>query len=344
MEGIMPCLLRKLLERRGAIQRARDELLPKTPEWESLEEQQKVFRFLNNSFYGVLASNVYRLADRDIASDITGIARELLRVVDRKLTLCGCQVLYGDTDSILFKLPVGLDVNSAVKEVRDGFDEFASQWGVDRRLFDIKVECIYQKWFQADRKKRYAGLISHSLRGSRLVETNDWPMEKRLRIVGFERRRFDWPDLTKQSQVEGFKLLFLEGVPSLLRYLRILIKGVRTGRYTVELLIPATYNHPPENYTHPPAPIRAAMYGTTYLSQRIQLGDDFKWVYVQSVRGSPQTDVVGLAWDSSLPPEVLIDFDVMAGRCLRGPWESVLDALGVSWDEVETGQRQEVLF
>lgn len=344
IEGIMPQLLRTLMDKRKVLQKKRDEYLPKDPEYEALHKQQEVTKYTMNSFFGVLSSEVYRLADRDMADDITGLGRKLLLFVKDALEAVGYKVLYGDTDSLMFQLPDPMKMTEAVPIIREAFDRFSKEFGITKSFFDVKVETVFEKWFQAGTKKRYTGWIKFMLKGGQLVDATGWPDEKRLKIVGYEARRFDASELTKMSQKVGFPMMFRQGPDQLAKYLRSLVKALEAGEWNESILIPATFNRRPEDYETIGASIRGAMYGNDHLNQGIQVGNDFKWCYVKSVTGKPPTDVVGIAWENKLPPEVIIDTDEMVRRCLKDPWEPILEGLGLTWDEVVTGLRQVALF
>ncbi len=45
-------------------------------------------------------------------------------------------------------------------------------------------------------------------------------------------------------------------------------------------------------------------------------------------------------YDDQIPDGFEIDYDKMLEKTLKGPIERILEALGVSWEEVKSGQEQ----
>jgi DNA polymerase elongation subunit (family B) len=51
-------------------------------------------------------------------------------------------------------------------------------------------------------------------------------------------------------------------------------------------------------------------------------------------------DVICFEYADQIPDAFEVDYDLMLEKTLRGPISRVIEALGVSWDEVKSGQEQ----
>jgi DNA polymerase elongation subunit (family B) len=51
-------------------------------------------------------------------------------------------------------------------------------------------------------------------------------------------------------------------------------------------------------------------------------------------------DVICFQYADQVPEEFQVDYDEMLEKTLKGPIARVIEALGMSWDEVATGQEQ----
>ena len=95
-EGLVPRLLRQLMEERDAVK--------KTMKSSKTEEERNYYdgvqgalKILMNTFYGVLASSFYRFTNLEIGSAITAFARETIKDLISRLEKDGYKVIYGDT-------------------------------------------------------------------------------------------------------------------------------------------------------------------------------------------------------------------------------------------------------
>ena len=109
----------------------------------------------------------------------------------------GYTVLYGDTDSCMIGLPV-MEKEETIAAARAieaalnaSYGDFSrATLNADQHYFSIKFEKIYRRFFQAGRKKRYAGHLVWK-EGADVDEVD---------VVGFELRRSDSPAITKEVQ------------------------------------------------------------------------------------------------------------------------------------------------
>src|SRR5208283_3490505 len=125
---------------------------------------------------------------------VTSVGRAIIEHTRRVIEQHGYKVIYGDTDSCMIQLPP-LDQEKTIgiarvleKQLNASYKDFAlRELNAETHYFSIKFEKIYARFFQAGKKKRYAG---------RLV----WKEGKdanQIDVVGFEIRRSDTPQITK---------------------------------------------------------------------------------------------------------------------------------------------------
>lgn len=351
-KGLLPTIAEQLFLRRKQLKKERDQHPKDTVQYKSLHDQQRIVKFFMASLYGVMASRFYRLADGKLASDITGFARILVKWMWDYAKSEGFRPLYSDTDSILVQIEGELEevVDKSMKiieEMNEGFTELVEQYGVSKEAcrFTVKVDRI-GKWFQSSiskggklkGKKRHAG-VSDWIDGK--GDVRDVPFDDRLTIKGFEYRRMNTAEITKEAQKFVFETIFTKGVNELRKPLKQYYDDIMEGKYKNEIMLPATYNPDVKTNT---AHFRAVKYSNQYLDAEIMDGDDYKWCYVKGVKGAPLTDVVATEFDSVLSKDVVVDYQRMAERTLLSPLERILDGVGLSWSEILQGQEQTGLF
>ncbi len=195
VQGIFPELLEELQGDRDAAKAVGDSI------------GDDVNKKLMNTFYGVMPSPTYRMPDKRIGGDITGLSRAHL-LWNKKFVASWNKigtVLYGDTDSthILFqnspKRAEAKEWGAALAEdMNASFKDFAQQFGPVKNVFlKVKVEHLYDKFLQAGKKKKYACLYRDE-NGD--IERDG--IKYNIKWRGFEIRRGDAARATKEAQTE----------------------------------------------------------------------------------------------------------------------------------------------
>ena len=190
--------------------------------------QQNVLKVIMNTYYGVSGYTRFRLYDREIGAAITSVGRAIIEHTRGVIEDLGYRVIYGDTDSCMVIIPPGpleITIEKArgiERELNASYARFAKQeLNADTHYFSIKFEKIYQRFFQAGKKKRYAG---------RLVWKEGNAVEE-IDVVGFEIRRSDYPQITKTVQKRVMEMiLYGEEYESIKKYLGDIIRNYRAGR------------------------------------------------------------------------------------------------------------------
>jgi len=313
-----------------------------------LAGKEGYFQWTGNSYYGVAGYPRFRLYDREMGSAVTATGRKVIEHTKEVVEDEGYEVVYGDTDSTLVELGDGdLDTlvsrgESIEETVNESYDDFAvEEFNAREHRWEIEFEKLYRRFFQAGRKKRYAG---------RLVWKEGKEVDD-LDITGFEYKRSDVAQVTKEVQKEVIrKVLEGKGFDEISEYLRGKVKEFKQGEFECDVHeydyvgIPGGIGQKLDSYDTDTAQVKGARYANENLGTNFTSGSKPKRLYVKRVKGDyPTTDVVCFEYPEQIPDEFEIDWDKMLEKTVQGPIERILEALDWSWSEVVTGQRQQGL-
>ncbi len=334
-DGLTRSIISELLAERDEKKRIRNTFEYGSDEYILYDLQQNVLKVIMNTYYGVSGYSRFRLYDREIGSAVTSVGRAIIQhtrdIIDQK----GYFVLYGDTDSCFVELPpTDLEQTIAIaREIEDvlnkSFRAFSEEvLNADTHYFSIKFEKVYRRFFQAGRKKRYAG---------HLIWKEGATVDQ-IDIVGFEMRRSDSPQITKVVQKTVMEMI-LQGAEfdAVKEYLGEVIKHYRGGRCSLEDAgIPGGIGKHLEDYDTKDAHIRGAIYSNTHLKTDFKKGSKPKRVYIKNVTSTyPKTDVLCFEYPDQVPPEFVIDWETMLEKTVKGPISRILEGLGWHWDEID---------
>ena len=187
-QGVLPQLEQELLAARKAVKK---QMKAASGQKKSiLNKRQLGIKVLCNSVYGFVGCKHGKLALRQLAASVTARGREMIfetRDVCRKK---GFQVVYGDTDSVMIKLP-----NRSITEAWNECLELETYFG--REVFKnpsiiLEAEKIMYP-FLLETKKRYI---------SRMFENPKDPTKFKVDTKGIEAKRTDCTPLLKRFQLE----------------------------------------------------------------------------------------------------------------------------------------------
>ena len=198
----------------------------------------------------------------------------------------------------------------------------------DEHFFSIKFEKIYARFFQAGKKKRYAGSLVWK-EGKDVKETD---------IVGFEIRRSDTPQITKVVQQRVMEMILDgEGYDVIKAFLSDVIKKYRAGKYTLdEIGIPGGIGKSLDDYGNDDAQVRGAKYANQYLHTEFGKGSKPKRIYIRTVTSKyPKTDVLCFEYADQVPPEFVVDWELMLEKSIKQPISRIIEALGWEWNDVD---------
>ncbi|ELY52066.1 intein-containing DNA polymerase II [Natronococcus jeotgali] len=321
------------------------------------------FQFVGQSLYGVSGWEQFRLYDKEAASAITATGREVIEFTETAADELDYQVTYGDTDSVMLELGPDVSKSEAIEQsfaieehINDRYDDFArDELNAEFHRFQIEFEKLYRRFFQAGKKKRYAGHITW--KEGKDVDDVD--------IVGFEYQRSDIAPITKEVQHRVIEMIVKEGdIEGAKEYVQGVIEDVRAGEISLDdLAIPGGIGKRLDNYDTDTAQVRGAKYANQLLGTNFQRGSKPKRLYLERVdpafferledeegldaRRDPvygafkrDPDVICFEYEDQIPEEFAVDYDTMLEKTLKGPISRILEALDVSWEEVRSGQEQ----
>ena len=366
-DGIMREMVDELLTEREEKKKLRNEHSPDSSEYAIYDTQQAAVKVIMNSLYGVTGWDRFRLYDKEGAAAVTATGREVIDFTATAANELDYEIAYGDTDSVMLEL--GQDIEKAdaidqsfeIEEYINGrYDDFArEELNADNHRFQIEFEKLYRRFFQAGRKKRYAGHIIW--KEGKDVDDID--------ITGFEYKRSDIAGITKEVQQNVIETIVTgddidEDMQEVKAYLVDVIARVLDGDVDLdEIGIPGGIGKKLDAYDTPTAQVRGAKYANLMLGTNFGSGSKPKRLYIEKVhpdfwqrmegeRGlDPQRDhlygefkrdpdVICFEYADQVPDEFEVDWEKMLDKTLKGPIERVIEALGMSWEEVKTGQEQ----
>jgi len=335
-DGLVRGIVFELLEKRDACKAERNKYPYDSPEYKKLDMQQAVIKIIMNTYYGVSGHSGFRLNDREIGAAITSTGQAILehnrKIVERE----GYKVVMGDTDAVDFKIPETMTREETIAEAKrlekimnDSYPEFAKRvLNADKQFFSVKFEKLYERFFSGGRKKRYAGLLV-------------WKEGKDVRdidVVGFETKRSDSPAITRVTQKTLISMI-LEGNPftEVKSFLANVIKKYRKGEYPLdEIGIPGGIGKNLDDYANKDAHARGCEYANKYLGAEFGKGSKPKRIYIKNMLGKyRRTDVLCFEYGDQVPPEFVVDREVMLEKTIRRPLERITEALDWSWMDID---------
>ncbi|WP_324756745.1 DNA polymerase domain-containing protein [Haloarcula sp. GH36] len=348
------------------------------------------FQFVGQSLYGVLGWDRFRLYDKEMGAAVTATGRDVIDYTDEVVENEGYEVVYGDTDSVMLQLGQvtpedvngGVEITDSMREkhpemdeseletiaatiqkgfeleetINDSYDEFAlEELNAEFHRFEIEFEKLYRRFFQAGKKKRYAGHIVW--KEGKDVDDID--------ITGFEYQRSDIAPITKRVQKEVIdRIVHGEDAESIKEYVGEVIEDYQAGNVDLDDVgIPGGIGKKLDNYDTDTAQVRGAKYANLLLGTNFQSGSKPKRLYLDRVHSDfferieaeqgldpaqdplygefrRDPDVICFEYADQVPEEFEVDWDKMLDKTLKGPIARILEALDISWEEVKSGQEQ----
>ncbi|MFC3957294.1 DNA-directed DNA polymerase [Halovivax cerinus] len=362
-DGVMREMITELLAEREEKKSLRNEHEPGSRAYEQYDRQQGAVKVIMNSLYGVSGWEQFRLYDKAAASAITATGREVIEFTETAAEELHYQVAYGDTDSVMLELGPDVSPDEAIEQsfeiedyINGRYDDFArEELNADDHRFQIEFEKLYRRFFQAGKKKRYAGHIVW--KEGKDVDDID--------ITGFEYQRSDIAQITKEVQHQVIEMIVRDGdIEGTETYVNEIIENFLAGEVSLEeIAIPGGIGKRLTEYETDTAHVRGAKYANLLLGTNFQRGSKPKRVYLDRVHDDffqrieaeegldpaengvyeefkRNQDVICFEYDDQIPPEFEIDFEKMLDKTLKGPIERILEALDISWEEVKSGQEQ----
>ncbi|MGZ0747674.1 DNA polymerase domain-containing protein [Haloparvum sp. AD34] len=325
------------------------------------------FQFVGQSLYGVTGWDRFRLYDKEGAAAVTATGREVIDFTETAAAELDKEVTYGDTDSVMLELGDDVSKEDAIEQsfdiedhINGRYDDFAAdELNAEYHRFQIEFEKLYRRFFQAGKKKRYAGNIVW--KEGKHVDDVD--------ITGFEYKRSDIAPITKEVQKNVIETIVTgddidDDMAEVKSYLSDVIDDVLAGEASLDDIgIPGGIGKRLDAYETDTAQVRGAKYANLLLGTNFGRGSKPKRLYVEKVHPDfwqrmesehgldPQSDplygefkrdpdVICFEYADQVPDEFEVDWEKMLDKTLKGPISRVIEALDMSWDEVKTGQEQ----
>jgi len=345
--GLLPNILLEMKEERAKFQAEMAKYPFGTTEYETYFNLQTAIKVHMNALYGAMLYKNFPLATREIGESITFCGREIIKWVRDQIEKLGFQVLYGDTDSV-FYFSKETEISKIVKEFQ-GVVEYLNkelpnkveELGGNKDYCQIKIDPkkIYEYLLIAQRKgkgeeaakKRYAGRV-------RWAEGKE---VDQLDVMGFEMRRSNSSELSRDLQKKVFRVLFgYEPQENLKVYIKNIKKLLSSDKLIdLDLIgIPQGLSKRLENYDTDSPWVRGCRYSNEYLGEKFTIGDKPKLVYVrQTPKDYPKTDVVCFR-RGTLPQGFVLDVNTMFEKSVVMKLEQILDAANVNLEEILYGQ------
>ncbi|MFW6003705.1 MAG: DNA-directed DNA polymerase [Halanaeroarchaeum sp.] len=361
-DGVIRAMVDELLAERDEKKALRNEYDPDSDEYDVYDRQQAAVKVIMNSLYGVLGWERFRLYDKQMGAAVTATGRDVIEYTETAANERDKEVIYGDTDSVMLELGNDVTPEAAIEQsfdleayINDSYDDFASErLNAEDHRFQIEFEKLYRRFFQAGKKKRYAGHIIW--KEGKEVDDVD--------ITGFEYKRSDIAPITKEVQKTVIERIVREGdIEGVKEYVHEIIERFRSGAVDLdEVGIPGGIGKRLTNYDTDTAHVRGAKYANLLLGTNFQRGSKPKRLYLEKVHPEyfrrleserpdieedplyldfkRDPDVICYEFADQIPEEFEIDWDKMLDKTLKGPIARVLEALDISWQEVKNGQTQ----
>jgi len=287
-KGVLPRVIKTLVERRGQVKKAiKQETNPEKRD--ELDIRQKALKLTANSMYGCLGFSHSRFYAQPIAALITAMGRETLqRTVDITQDSIGLEVIYGDTDSIMInthitgiaELPKVYELGNKVKrEVNKLY-----------RTLELEVDGIFRTMLLL-KKKKYAAVTVGKSRDGKVTFGKE--------VKGLDLVRRDW---CNQSKDTGRYVLdqILSGddqenvVHNIFEHLENLAKTMRAGELSLEqyVITKGLSKHPndyPDGKTQPHVHVAKQMLSN---QKPVNVGDHIPYVITMEDVGSDEAPVV----------------------------------------------------
>jgi len=376
--GLIKQLVDELIEERGSKKNFRsnaaEEFGTGSREYEKYDRQQGAVKRIMNSYYGVLGWTQFRLYDVDMGAAVTACGREVLNFTEEVVDRNGYEVLYGDTDSVMISLGSDVSKEEAIdvgmwleEQINESYSEFAAEVlnATEDDRFELELEKLYRRYFQAGRKKRYAGHITWK----EGLEVDD------IDITGFEYKRSDTAALAKRVQKKTLGMAVRgHGIDEIREYLRDEWEALENGDLGWdEVGIPQGIGKELDNYKAPRANVKGAMLSNLILGTNYGDGSKPMFCYIGRVDASfwdrmdgqyatnyggdpdngnaydlfkasiedPSEDIgICYQYPDQVPEEFHYDVDKMGERLMENPIGRVIAALGMDWAEIRQGHQQ----
>jgi len=341
-KGLTPEILEDLIMKRKEKKVKQDEALKKNDNelFEVFKLQENAVKTLANASYGVFGYR-FRRGSTETIESVTIVGRDLLTFAAKVIESTGRTVIYGDTDSLFF-IPFSNDIESIKKEmyemsklVESSLPNYLKKYNFDGVCpFKFEPKMIYDSFFILDKKKRYAGrVVWESKKGYIKPGYKD-----QWHIMGLESKRSDTSHFAKNLQNYVIKSI-------LNKVKKEQLKGEMETRLNdlpnlplLEIGVPSAISKDFKDYKGNPIQKRSAVYSNDHLGTYFLPGLKPKRIYIlysKDEKKYPDTDVISIDMNTTIPPELVIDYARMMEQTVRKKIEKLLAIIGIGWNDLK---------
>ncbi|MFW9988309.1 MAG: DNA-directed DNA polymerase I, partial [Candidatus Odinarchaeota archaeon] len=279
--------------------------------------QQALKVFINGS-YGVFGSQNFPLFCLPVAESTTSIGQYSIKQTIKKSEDIGVKVLYGDTDSVFLLNPTSDQM------------EKISDWSKKELDLDLEEEKTYQFLALSDRKKNYIGIYKDT---------------KYVDIKGLVAKKKNTPNFIKKAFSEMIEILkqitnndeFLKAKDKIKEIVRNNLKKIgKPDAFILEdYVINIALQKDLKSYTKViPQHVRAALELKVATGKEFQKGETISFI---KSKGSIGAKAIELAKLQDIDTKKYKDLLISA-------LEQVLDALGITYEEIKGIKKMDAFF
>jgi DNA polymerase I len=329
-KGIVPRILESLMKERQAVKR---EMKKETDP--SLVREMKATQFalkiMANASYGYFGYSRSKLYSLEIANSITAFGRDTIKTtkeyIEKKF---GYRVIYGDTDSVMVKVPSG-----DMEEMRKmGDDVSKNVTSVLKGVMELDFEKVF-KMFLPLTKKRYAAWCFEPVNGG-------W--KERIETKGIETVRRDWCSLTSETIEKILEIILKSNdIKLAVKHFKTVVDGMVAGEIPIQkLVITKTMTKKAEGYDgiQPHAELVKKIRKRSP-AEAPGVGDRIGYVIVKGLdllSRRAEDPVYVIERGLEIDPKYYLENQLLP------PLERIFDALGISKTELLGKGKQSSLF
>lgn len=323
-EGIIPNIVRKLIEERDKVKKKMKKEKDKTKK-KILYNKQLALKLVANAFYGYTGYIRAKLYVLDVANSITSYGRYWITTIRNLIhSKTPYKVVYGDTDSVMVKLPVK-DIKKAF-EIGKELENLVNS--ITEGAIRIKIEGVFKSILFLT-KKRYAGYMFEDPDG-----------EGEIVSKGIETVRRDWCELVGETLQRVLEIILIEGnTKKAFEYVKGIIDKLNRNEIDIDkLVITKSISKPLNEYKG----VQPHVQLVKKLQKRNPLnapgvGDRIGFVIVKGVQ-----KIADRAEDPEYVKKnkIPIDSKYYIENQLMPPLERIFSAIGITKSEFISGAKQ----
>lgn len=230
--GIIPEILENLMNARKSVKRRLKEGGDKT-----LYAKQWALKIMANAFYGHIGYHRSKIYSLDVANAITSYGRYIIQRTRKNIeSKYGYRVVYGDTDSVMVKVPetdiekiaeIGQHVSSYITKQLPG-------------IMELEFDKIFKKFLPLTKKRYVALWLASGKEG--------W--EEGTEMKGVETVRRDWCELVSDTMRDVVEIILKkDDKKEAINYFRGIANSLMKGEIPIQkLVITKTITKQPKSY------------------------------------------------------------------------------------------------